>query len=445
MTTEKLIQELIRSAVDAVRPEFFIRDTLRIDQNRMIVCGRKAAGYCGSREIDLDDCGHIYVAAVGKAAVGMAEAADSLLHDRITEGVVVTKHIPPRHRLGERYRIICGGHPVPTADIVRGAEMILGMLDKADSRDLVLFLISGGGSALMASPFDGVSLEMYREFCSRILGCGADIGEFNTIRKHLDKVKGGRLALHAAPARQVSIILSDVVGSPQEVIASGPTVPDPTTYRDALDILDRYSGKTQFPSGIREILMRGLSGELPETPGPDDEIFADSSVFLAADNKTAADAAAERAAALGIKAEVMAENYVGEASVRGASMPAVFAEMTEPGIRIFGGETTVSLKGGGLGGRNLEMALAAVRPMAAFPGCTMVTLATDGEDGPTDAAGAVVTSETLQAALARGLDPDDFLRNNDSYHFFESVGGLIQTGSTGTNVNDLTFLIRSEG
>ena len=444
MTAETLIHELVRSAVDAVRPEFFIPKTIGVDQNMLTIRGRKAAGYSESEVISLERFEHIYVASVGKAAVGMAEAADSLLHSRITEGIVLTKHIPSDHRLGDRYRIIRGGHPVPTEGSVRGAEAILKMLDKAGSRDLVLYLISGGGSALMVSPFDGISLEMYRDLCTGILGCGADIGEFNTIRKHLDKVKGGRLALHAAPARQVTVILSDVVGSPKEVIASGPTVPDPTTYRDALEILDRYSGKAQFPPEVREILMQGVSGELPETPGPDDEIFTKSSVFLAADNKMAADAAAKRAAELNLKAEVIAENYTGEASLCGASMPALFEKMTGPGVRIFGGETTVSLKGNGLGGRNLEMALAAVRPMAAFSGCTLVTLATDGEDGPTDAAGAVVTSETLSAALERGVDPDEYLRNNDSWHFFESVGGLIKTGPTGTNVNDLTFLIRSK-
>lgn len=444
MTAEILIQEMIRSAIDAVRPAFFIPDTIKVDQNVMRIRGRKAAGYSEPQVIGLDAFEHLYIVSVGKAAVGMAEAADSLLHSYITEGVVLTKHIPADHQLGDRYRIICGGHPVPTEGSIRGAEAILEMLDKAGSRDLVLFLISGGGSALMVSPFDGISLEMYRDFCNAILGCGADIGEFNTIRKHLDKVKGGRLAMHAAPARQITIILSDVVGSPKEVIASGPTVPDPSTYQDALDILDRYSGKAQFPSGIREILLRGVNGDLPETPGPDDEIFGNSSVFLAADNRRAADAAAKRAAELSMHAEVIAENYTGEASLQGTSLPALFDKMNGPGVFILGGETTVSLKGNGLGGRNLEMALAAVRPMSGFPGCTMVTLATDGEDGPTDAAGAIVTSETLTAALSLGCDPDDFLRSNDSYHFFEKAGGLIQTGSTGTNVNDLTFLIRSE-
>ncbi|MBQ6509995.1 MAG: DUF4147 domain-containing protein [Flexilinea sp.] len=442
MTSEALIHELIRSAIDAVRPEFFIPDTIGIDRNRLTVRGRKAAGYCEYQDIDPDAFDHLYIVSVGKAAVGMAEAADGLLGSRITEGIVLTKHVPAGHRLGDRYRIFCGGHPVPTEESVRGAEAILKMLDKAGCSDLVLFLISGGGSALMAAPFDGISLEMYRDFCSAILGCGADIGEFNTIRKHLDKVKGGRLALHAAPARQVTIILSDVVGSPKEVIASGPTVPDPSTYRDALEILNRYAGKAHFPPGIREILVRGVEGELPETPGPDDGIFRNSSVFLAADNRTAADAAAKRAAELKIPAEVIAENYTGEASLRGASMPALFDQMKGPGVFVLGGETTVTLRGKGLGGRNLEMALAAVRPMSALPGCTMVTLATDGEDGPTDAAGAVVTSGTLSAALERGCDPEEYLRNNDSYHFFESAGGLIKTGPTGTNVNDLTFLIR---
>ncbi len=433
METETIIQELIGAAVNAVQPEHFIPTVIRREQGTLLI---------GSEPFDPRQYRHIYVAAVGKAAVGMTKATDEILHDYITEGIVVTKHIPERTGLRDCYRVIQGGHPVPTEGSVAGAEAILEMLGRAEADDLVLFLISGGGSALMTAPQGGISLETFQAFSSAILGCGADITEFNTLRKHLDAVKGGRLALRAAPACQITIILSDVIGSPPDVIASGPTVPDPSTYRDALKILDHYAGRADFPEIIRETLLKGERGELPETLKKDPSAFSSSRIIMAAENRTAALAAAEQGEKMGLHAEVITTELSGEASEVGAKLPEYLSGLKGPGLLIFGGETTVHLKGKGLGGRNLETALAAVRPMADHPGCVMVTLATDGEDGPTDAAGAVVTSETLSRALELGCDPDEYLRNNDSYHFFEKTGGLLRLGSTGTNVNDLTFLLR---
>ena len=264
MEPQKLIHELIRSAVCAVQPENFIPEVLREEEGKMLL---------GGEAFDPQQYRQIFIAAVGKAAVGMTKAVDKRLHEYITEGVVVTKHIPEQTDLGDRYRIIQGGHPVPTEGSIAGAKAILEMLDRADSDDLVLFLISGGGSALMTAPQGDISLETFQAFSSAILGCGADINEFNTLRKHLDAVKGGKLALRAAPARQITIILSDVVGSPPDVIASGPTVPDPSTYRDALEILERYSERTAFPEIIRETLLSGERGELPETLKKDDPAF----------------------------------------------------------------------------------------------------------------------------------------------------------------------------
>ena len=434
MKTEEIINKLIRAAVDSVQPENFIPKVIQSEGGRLLI---------GGEPFDPRQYARVFIAAVGKAAVGMTKAADRLLHPYISEGVVLTKHIPERSGLDKRYKIIRGGHPVPTEGSIAGAKAILEMLDRAGENDLVLFMISGGGSALMTAPQGGISLETFQEFSSAILGCGADITEFNTLRKHLDAVKGGRLALRAAPARQISIILSDVVGSPLDVIASGPTVPDPSSYKDALRILDRYSDKTKFPGIIRETLRRGEQGELPETLKKDDPAFSLSRIILAAENRTAARAAEEKGRELGFRSAILTTRLTGEASAVGAILPAFLSEPEAPELMIFGGETTVNLNGSGLGGRNLETALAAVRPMASYPGCALVTLATDGEDGPTDAAGAIVTSETLSRALELGCDPAEYLKNNDSYHFFEKTGGLLKPGSTGTNVNDLTFLIRN--
>ena len=435
MDRDAVIQELIRCSISAVQPEHFIPELISL---------RDDVIHIGDAQFSPDDFEHLYIAAIGKAAVGMAEAVDRLIHPYISEGVILTKHIPDETSLGEKYLILQGGHPVPTAESVQGAEAILRLLSKAGRNDLVLFLISGGGSALMTKPLGEITLESFQAFSRSVLSCGADINEFNILRKHLDRVKGGRLAQIAAPARMISVILSDVVGSPLDIIASGPTVPDRSTFSDALEILEKYEGKTAFPPKIRETLIRGCRGEISETPKADDPLFTRSDVFLAADNRRAAYAAEKRGRELGFHSRVINTRLTGEASAIGAWLPSFFSELEAPGLLIFGGETTVTLQGNGLGGRNTELALASVRPMADWPGCALVTLATDGEDGPTNAAGAIVSADTLPRALGNGCIPEDFLRDNDSWHFFDKTGGLLSPGPSGTNVNDLTFLIKFE-
>lgn len=428
--TAALIQGLIKAAIDSVRPENFIPENIHLQGRNLTI---------QDRAYDLSAYAHIYVVSVGKAAYGMAEALDRIIGQYVSKGIVLAKNLPSQCSLCSKYKLMQGGHPIPTEASVAGAEAILDLLDSAGKEDLVIFLISGGGSALMTKPAGKLSLETLQAFSKDILGCGADIKEFNTLRKHLDEVKGGRLALHASPAEQITIILSDVVGSPLDTIASGPTVPDPTTYQDALDIYNNYANTTKFPEQIRKVLESGVNQELSET-------LKDKSrtgqVFLLASNRTAAYAAAAQGRKYGLNSRVLNTHLTGDASVIGALLPSFFSELEKPGLLVFGGETTVHIKGNGLGGRNLETALASVRPMSEWEDCTLVTLGTDGEDGPTDAAGAIVTSETLSRAIENGCDPDEYLNASDSYHFFEKIGGLLRPGSTGTNVNDLVFLIR---
>ena len=433
MKASDLVRELITTSIDAVRPEIFIPQTV-IRKGDIIEIGGETC--------DLTDFGHIYVISVGKAAVGMAEAIDRILSGFITAGIVLTKIIPPTVHLDSRWQVMRGGHPLPNEGSVHGAGEILSLLEQANANDLVLFLISGGGSALMTAPIGGLDLETMRTFSDQILRCGADIKAFNILRKHLDGAKGGRLAQAAAPARQITIILSDVVGSPVESIASGPTVPDPSSYKDALKILEQYSGENIFPETVLQVLREGAAGAIPETLKAGDPAFTKSQVIIAAENRTAAHAAAARAKGLGYDAAVLNTALTGEASEIGALLPSFFSEMRPGSVRVFGGETTVRVKGNGVGGRNQETALASVRAMAEHPGCILVTLATDGEDGTSDAAGAIVTSETLEEGISHGCLPEDYLRDNDSRNYFEKTGGLIQTGPSGTNVNDLVFLIR---
>ena len=427
--TTALIQGLIKAAVDSVRPENFIPENIHL-------AGRSL--HIQDETYDFGKYARIYVVSVGKAAYGMSEAMDKIIGQYVSKGIVLTKHLPEACSLPAKYKLMQGGHPIPTKASAAGAEAILELLDSTEEEDLVIFLISGGGSALMTKPAGKLSLETLQTFSKGILSCGADIKEFNTLRKHLDEVKGGRLALHAAPADQITIILSDVVGSPPETIASGPTVPDPTTYQDALDIYDSYANTAKFPEQIREVLESGVNQELPETLKDESRT---GHVYILASNRTAAYAAAAQGRIYGLNSRVLNTHLTGEASEVGTLLPSFFSELEKPGLLVFGGETTVHIKGNGLGGRNLETALASVRPMADWEGCTLVTFATDGEDGPTDAAGAIVTSETFSQAVKTDCDPDAFLHASDSYHFFEKVGGLLQPGSTGTNVNDLVFLI----
>ena len=428
-----VINSLSKAAIDAVLPELFIPSAIKREGSLMRI---------REKEYDLNSYAHVYIISIGKAAEKMAAALDRIIHPFVTEGIVLAKHLPQKKELDTKYRILKGGHPIPTEDSLAGANEILALADKAGASDLVMFLISGGGSALMTKPAEGISLETFQDFSKAVLGCGADIHEFNTLRKHLDEVKGGRLAQHAAPASQITLILSDVVGSQPEVIASGPTVPDNSTFRQALDILNRYSDRAVFPEIVRKTLSRGCAGETPETLKPDDPAAAQMDVYILAENRAAAKAAAAEGERLGFKASVLNTELTGEAADIGRMLPSFFSELEPQGLLIFGGETTVQLHGNGSGGRNLEMALASVRSMAERPGCVLFTLATDGEDGPTDAAGAFVTADTLSEALRLGCIPEEYLENNDSYHFFEKVNGLIKPGPSGTNVNDLTFLFR---
>jgi len=399
----------------------------------------------GTKSYDLNEFENIYLAAIGKAGAPMARAAADLLAERLTQGIVLVKDGYQADLPG--LEVFTAGHPVPDARGVLAAGRIMSLLGKARERDLVLCLISGGGSALLTSPAPGLTLEDLQRLTALLMRCGADINEINTLRKHLEQAKGGQLARLAHPAQLVTLVLSDVIDDPLDVIASGPTYPDPTTYQDANRVLERYNLLEEAQATIRQRLERGLTGELPETPKPGDPIFAGAQYEVIGNNFQAAQAAQEQARSEGLEALLLTTSLQGEARHAGRFLAAIARQVAlsgqpiaRPACIIAGGETTVTLQGEGLGGRNQEVALGAVGDLAGLQNTLLVTLATDGGDGPTNAAGAVASGETLQQAQAQGLDPQDFLRRNDSYAFFEQLGGLIKTGPTLTNVNDLTFL-----
>ena len=438
------VTRILAAALDAVDPAAAVRRFLHRDGNLL---------HAGEQVYDLAKYERVFLVGVGKAGTRMACAATEVLGGRITGGVVVVKEGHSDSSTARRpWSVIESAHPIPDARSVEGAQRVADLLSQTTERDLVVAVISGGGSALMTLPAPGLTLADLQALTGALLRCGANINEVNTLRKHLDQVKGGGLARMAHPATLVTLILSDVVGSPLDVIASGPTVPDPTTFAEAYALLERYGISASVPPPVVEHLRRGVAGEVEETLKPGDMRFERVQNLIVASNAQAAEAALAVARTEGFNTLLLTTYLQGEAREVGRVLAAVARELAAagrplpgPACIVAGGETTVTLRGNGMGGRNQELALAAVADLAGLPGIALVTLATDGGDGPTNAAGAVVTGATLQRARQRGLDPHTYLARNDAYPFFDALGDLLRPGPTQTNVNDLVFMFNLQG
>ncbi len=400
------------------------------------------------RPYDLSAVERIWIVGGGKAATAMAAATSATLGERLTGGLVVTKygHADPSLGTGP-VKVVEAGHPLPDEAGVTGARCIAELLDATTDHDLVVAVLSGGGSALLTLPASGLTLADLQETTDLLLRCGATIVELNTVRKHLSQIKGGGLARMAAPAPLVSLILSDVVGDPLDTIASGPTSPDPTTFGDAWAVLERYDLVRQVPQSVCEQLKAGLDRDIPDTPKPGDSLFHQVQNVIVGSNRLAAEAAVTEAHLRGLNALLLSTFVEGQAREIGRVAAALAKELvyhdrpvSRPACLVWGGETTVTLRGQGKGGRNQELALAAALALEGLPDIVLVALGTDGTDGPTDAAGAIATGETVARARSLGLDPIAHLENNDAYPLFDALDDLIRTGPTGTNVNDLLFL-----
>lgn len=379
----------------------------------------------------------------GKAGEAMARACVDCLREKIYRGMVICKQAPETPLYGNVH-LLKGDHPVPGENSLRSTEMLVSLLEEVKPDDLVLCLISGGGSALMTQPADGVKLHDLQHLTQQLLGCGASIQEINTLRKHLDLIKGGGLARRVYPARLTGLILSDVVGDALDMIASGPTAGDPTTYQDACAILERYNLWEDTPLGIQKRLLEGCDGLHAETTKPGDACLENVQNIILASNRTAVQAASEAGRRFGYTVREYRCPVTGEAREAAVLLVGEFKKLLETEKRPFllaaGGETTVTLHGKGKGGRNLEFALACVQELKGLENVRLITLATDGEDGTTGAAGAAVTGQTWEEARRKGLEPQAYLAQNDSYTFFRQLDRLIITGPTGTNVNDLVLL-----
>jgi len=421
----------------AVDPEAAVRSALRLRSGHLIA---------GGRRLPLAPGGRIFVVGMGKAAAPMATAVEAVLGERIVRGVVVTKY---GHRQPlKRIELLEAGHPLPDEEGLAASQAIEDVLAEAGEKDLVLVLISGGGSALLPAPAGEITLKEKATLTRLFLEAGVEIDEINTVRKHLSRLKGGGLARLAAPAAVLSLILSDVVGDPLDIIASGPTVADPSTYADALDVLCRYRLLDKVPKAVLGHLQQGKEGHLPETPKPDAPFFERTVNLLVGSNGIAVFAAAEKAKKLGYRTLVLSTSITGEtrhvAAVHAALARETVASgnpMTPPACLISGGETTVTVHGNGRGGRNQEFALAAAIGIAGLPDTLILSAGTDGTDGPTDAAGAFADGSTTRRAAALGLSPTRHLENNDAYPFFAALGDLFITGATRTNVMDLRIIL----
>ena len=381
--------------------------------------------------------GRVFGLGIGKAAIPMMDALTE--RTSLSGALAVTKFTSGLGR--KLYPVIESGHPVPDARSLYAGERVLEFVSSLQIDDTLVCLISGGGSALMTLPHEGITLDDMQSMTRALLACGARIDEINTIRRSLDRVKGGGLA-RATQARVISLILSDVIGNPLEAIASGPTVPDTTTREDALAILKKYDIAELVSKSIIQTLE--LGSLLPNSQHQAIELQNVRNIIIG-DNRLAAHAAAQQAQLEGFRAEILASDLQGEARDVGVMLArklrAEISKDMHPFCLTAGGETTVTLRGDGKGGRNQELALAAVNELADLEDSMLISLATDGDDGPTDAAGAVVTGQSEQRASSLGLNAADYLSRNDAYPFFDALGDLLKTGPTATNVNDLIFLI----
>jgi hydroxypyruvate reductase len=439
-TYREHVEKILLAGLAAVDPGMVVENLVKRHGNYL---------EAGNQRYDLNTYNRVLVVGFGKAAIPMAVAMEDILAEKLTSGMVIPKHIDINPGFGpsSKIQVRKGSHPVPDQKSILATQSLIEVTRGCSKDDLIFCLISGGGSALFTRPVKGITLHDIQNLTRLLLKSGAEIEEINILRKHLDQLKGGGLARWLYPAQVVTLIISDVISNPLEVIASGPTVADSSTFADAVQILLKYNLVHKIPASIGVYLQKGLADRSLESVKPGDPALERVQNLIVASNYLAAQAAAAMAQRRGFHPMILTTYLHGEASQAGMLLASVLKQMVltgeplpRPACVIIGGETTVTVRGNGLGGRNLETALGSVYDLAGLNEIALVTLGTDGEDGPTDAAGAAVTGETLNKAGRLQINPRDYLANNDSYHFFEKAGGMIKTGPTGTNVNDLAFL-----
>jgi len=399
----------------------------------------------GDRQFSLGEIQRIVIVGGGKASAAMAAKVVEILPEvRMVGAISVPNSLENLPTLPSAIQVFPSAHPVPDENSQAAALAILDLVENATSQDLVIALFSGGASALLVAPAPPVTLGDLQEMNRVLLRCGASIQEFNTVRKHVSIFKGGNVARRCAHAPLASLVISDVIGNPLDVIASGPTVPDESTFGDCLEIVEKYEIADRLPVSVRERLAAGARGEIPETPKAGDSCFDTTTTLLAGSVADAACTIKTYAQDAGWPCQYVTSQFQGEARDQGARFWSTFSLAgLHTGCNIFlhSGELTVTIAGRGTGGRNQEMLLAAASKVPPVPPVVVLSAGMDGIEGNSPAAGAMIDNGTIARAKKARLSPQEFLDQNDSYHFFEFIGDAVVTGLTGTNVNDLTITI----
>jgi glycerate-2-kinase len=438
---KKHAEQIIFSAIEAAKPEVLFREKIRYDGRVLEI---------KDMSFHLEPFDRILILGAGKASSGMAYAMETLFGERIFTGTVSVKY---GHRIPcQKTEIIECGHPLLDQNGLDATNRILKLAENAGKKDLVFCLISGGGSALMEKLPGSISLTDLQMLSELMLACGATIQEFNTLRKHLSLVKGGQLAKTIYPATCITLILSDVIGDPIDTIASGPTTPDPTTFSDVWKVIVKYKLEDRVPKTILNHLKKGSRGEISETLKPNDPVFEYVNNIILGSNLESLHAAQKKAEELGYHSQILTHCLRGEAREAGSFVAEKVKQILKnnqpiekPACLLLGGETTVTLKGSGIGGRNQELSVAALLAMKSIEQSYLIaSIGTDGTDGPTDAAGGMVTQETWKIAKQKELHPEIFLSQNNTYPFLDLTSGLVKTGPTGTNVMDIVVALIPE-
>ncbi len=433
MDLRKTARILLREGIASVLPDSLIKNNVKLTDDTLSI---------GDTPFALENEQMVHVYGSGKASFEMAKAVHGVLGDRFGGGIVVSNYMPDEEI--SDLKVLQGGHPVLNENSVSAADMIVEEMSSLGENDFFLYLLSGGSSALLERPAESLSLEEIQEVNRLLLANNVTISEVNTVRKHLSAVKGGQMGA-AIKSRGVVLVISDVIGDDLRTIGSGPLYCDPTTFGDAKEIISCHRLWDRVPANVRDYIELGVAGKVPETPKESNPLL---SHFILGNNMRSLKAIETKAESLGLSTHIMTSSLEGEAREVGKVLVAIAKEIISghgpfnpPVCLLFGGETTVKVDGDGKGGRNQELALAALKSIGDSPGVLLASVGTDGIDGNSDAAGALADASGLEKARAKALDSDQYLAKNDSYNFFRAIDGLIFTGPTGTNVMDLTMIL----
>lgn len=431
----KIALDLLEVALTAADPQQMVRQSIKFENHILRFASHK---------LDLDALNGVFVIGAGKASGRMAEAIEALLSDCISGGLIIVPENTVNYFMLERVEIQGGGHPLPTDQSITSTRALLKLITSSPTDALIISLISGGGSSLLSLPASPLTVQDIQQITTLLMESGVPITEMNTIRKHLSDIKGGYLSSQIYPRQHISLLISDIPTDQLDMIASGPTLPDSTTFQDAAEILTKYSLWSVVPPRVKKRIKDGIQGSIPDTPKPTDPIFSSTLTELIGNNRLVCEAAQQAAQQMNLTAQIIATDWQGEAREIGQKIGELANRLPNtdmPQVIIIGSETTVTVSHPGKGGRNTELITATLPFLKRYDGLVVASLATDGIDGPTPYAGAIADHESIQRATTLNLSPTELLETNSTYTLFEALNDHILTGPTHTNVRDITIVV----